>query len=89
MNATDPKIETPQLVATGDSFGGTLIGELMRLDKIISDCAESILLAERLKARGGRENYGTTNSLRSVKSWRKPCVSANGSTGQSHATPLC
>lgn len=39
-------------VGSGDGFGGTVLEALARLDKTVRDCEHSLLIAERLKARG-------------------------------------
>ena len=41
-----------ELPGIGSPGGGSVIEEFARLDKIVRDCEASILIAERLKARG-------------------------------------
>jgi hypothetical protein len=42
----------PASALLGDGFGGTVLDSLVRVDKIVRDCEHSLLVAERLKARG-------------------------------------
>lgn len=55
MNATPAQETSDQrgasLVGTSGGFGGSVIEELMRLDKIVRECEHSLVIAERLKAR--------------------------------------
>lgn len=56
----NPTQETQPAAAAGSApavvsdalFGGSVLEELARLDKIVRDCEHSLLIAERLKARG-------------------------------------
>ena len=47
---TNENEQSPAL-RCGDGFGGSVLEELARLDKIVRDCEYSILLSERMKAR--------------------------------------
>jgi hypothetical protein len=42
----------PASALLGDGFGGTVLESLVRVDKIVRDCEHSLIVAERLKARG-------------------------------------